>query len=188
MSNSSNSAPLKPAVFLDRDGTLNQDKGYTYLWNDWAWLPGALEALELLRGRGYTLVVVTNQAGVARGLYTTCAVEDLHGQVQKDLEKRGLRIDAFYYCPHHPDFTGPCSCRKPNPGMIEAAAKELGLDLSRSHMVGDKLSDIMAGLNAQVDTILVLTGYGRTVNPIPKGVRVCEDILAAAKLIVQNDK
>jgi D-glycero-D-manno-heptose 1,7-bisphosphate phosphatase len=176
---------LKAAVFLDRDGTLNVDKGYLYLWEDWEWLPGAMEALRLLSVAGYSLVVVTNQSGVARRLYTEKDVMSLHAKVNEDLEKSGLKIEAFYYCPHHPDLTGPCNCRKPSPEMILAAAKDLGLDLSRSFLVGDKLSDILAAKAAKVNPILVRTGYGSGIAKLPDGVRVTKDILEAAQLITR---
>ena len=176
-------AGLYPAVFLDRDGTLNRDKGYVHLWADWEWLPGAKEALALLKRAGYKLVVVTNQAGVAKGLYNEEAVRELHAQVNLDL--RGLApLEAFYHCPHHPDFSGPCPCRKPAPGLLRRAADELGLDLARSFMVGDKLSDAAAGRAAGCCSILVRTGHGRTEEPAsPPDLIVTDDLSAAALLI-----
>jgi len=168
---------LIPAVFLDRDGTLNRDKGYVHLWADWEWLPGAKEALALLTG--YKLVVVTNQAGVAKGLYSEEAVRELHARVNQDLP---APLDAFYHCPHHPDFSGPCACRKPAPGLLTRAAAELGLDLARSFMVGDKLSDAAAGRAAGCRSILVRTGHGRDLEA-PPGLATAENLLAAARLI-----
>ncbi|MDR2724936.1 MAG: HAD family hydrolase [Candidatus Adiutrix sp.] len=177
---------LGPAVFLDRDGTLNQDKGYVHLWADWEWLPGAPEALAKLKGAGFRLVVVTNQAGVAKGLYTENAVRELHLLANRDLAGRvPAALDAFYYCPHHPHYTGPCSCRKPAPGLIERAAAEHGLDPARSFMVGDKLSDAAAGLAAGCRSILVLTGHGRAeAAAAPPDLPVAGDLAGAVRLIL----
>ena len=176
-----------PAVFLDRDGTLNREKGYLYRWADWEWLPGAIEALAALKEAGRKLVVITNQAGVARGLYGPADIEALHRRVNEDLAGRGLAIDAFYYCPHHPDFTGPCDCRKPRPGMFLKAARELSLDLSRSAMVGDKLSDVEAGRAAGLGlNILLRTGYGREMEALARpGQVIVDDLKAAVPLILE---
>jgi D-glycero-D-manno-heptose 1,7-bisphosphate phosphatase len=173
----------RPAVFLDRDGTLNLDVGYTWRWSDFVWLPGALDALRLLADRGLFTAIVTNQAGIARGLYRAEDVAALHGMMGRELAGLGLTAPPVYYCPHHPDFTGPCSCRKPAPGMLVRAAREHGLDLSRSFMVGDKRSDLDAGLAAGCTPILVRTGYGAASGPPPSGVLDAPDVLGAARLI-----
>jgi D-glycero-D-manno-heptose 1,7-bisphosphate phosphatase len=175
-----------PAVFLDRDGTLNRDKGYVYIWEDWEWLPGAPEALARLKEAGFKLVVVTNQAGVAKGYYTEDAVRELHVRANLELAGRApAALDAFYYCPHHPAYSGPCSCRKPAPGLLERAAAEHNLDLARSFMVGDKLSDTAAGLAAGCRSFLVLTGYGRSeAAGAPPDLTVAEDLADAARLIL----
>ncbi|MDR3155039.1 MAG: HAD family hydrolase [Deltaproteobacteria bacterium] len=184
-------APLKaapagrPAVFLDRDGTLNLDRGYAWRWEDFEWLPGAVEALRLLQGQGLFVAVVTNQAGVARGLYRAEDVAALHRRVAADLERRGLAPPPFYHCPHHPDFTGPCGCRKPAPGMLLQAAADHGLDLSRSFMVGDKLSDLGAGLAAGCVSILVRTGYGAGIAALPPTALEAPDVLEASRLILK---
>lgn len=175
-------APPRPAVFLDRDGTLNWDRGYTWRWEDFEWMPGALEALALFRDRGIFTAIVTNQAGVSRGLYRDEDVHELHRRVAADLARAGIPSPPFYHCPHHPDFTGPCGCRKPSPGMLLAAAREHCLDLSRSFMVGDKLSDLEAGLAAGCRPVLVRTGYGSATSP-PEGTLEAPDVLAAARLI-----
>ena len=181
-------AGLYPAVFLDRDGTLNRDKGYVHLWADWEWLPGAPEALARLKEAGYKLVVVTNQAGVAKGLYREEAVRELHRLVNQDLAGRGLpALDAFYHCPHHPDYSGPCSCRKPAPGLLRLAAAELGLDPARSFIIGDKLSDTAAGLAAGCRPLLVRTGHGRAeAAGAPPDLTVAEDLAEAARLITER--
>ncbi|MDR2725027.1 MAG: HAD family hydrolase [Candidatus Adiutrix sp.] len=177
-----------PAVFLDRDGTLNRDKGYGHLWADWEWLPGAPEALARLKEAGFKLVVVTNQAGVAKGYYTEDAVRELHRRANLDLAGRvPAALDAFYHCPHHPRYSGPCSCRKPAPGLIERAAAEHSLDLARSFMVGDKLSDTAAGRAAGCRSILVLTGHGRAeAAGAPADLAVTEDLAGAVRLILAD--
>ncbi|MDR2199452.1 MAG: HAD family hydrolase [Deltaproteobacteria bacterium] len=177
----------KTAVFLDRDGTLNMDKGYTYLYENWEWLPGTLKALKLLNKTGANLVVVTNQAGIAKSLYTEKDVLLLHKKIDADLKKEGVVVSGWYYCPHHPDFTGPCECRKPKTGMFKKAAKDLNISLKDSYMVGDKKSDIEAGLNAGMRlVILVRTGYGDLLEVIPPGVRVAENISEATNIILSD--
>ncbi len=149
----------RPAVFLDRDGTLNVDRDYVARWKDWEWIPGARESVKALKAMGFEVIVATNQAGVARGLHTAADVEALHRRVNEDLAAAGTSIDAFYYCPHGPADPA-CDCRKPAPGMLLRAARERGLDLERSFLVGDKVSDIEAGRAAGVRPIFVLTGHG----------------------------
>lgn len=148
-----------PAVFLDRDGTLNVEKEYVFRYEDWEWIPGAVEGLKELGKMGFKLVVVSNQSGVARGYYARADMEELHRRVGEDLKSQGVTIAGFYYCPHGPGEG--CACRKPEPGMILHAAKDLDIDLSRSFMVGDKAIDVEAGRRAGVRTFLVETGYGR---------------------------
>jgi len=149
-----------PAVFLDRDGTINVEKNYLHSMQDWEWIPGAQDAIKLLRDAGYLVVVVSNQAGIARGYYTSEDVVALHLYVQKELLELGAGVDAYYWCPHHPDFGSGCNCRKPAPGMLLQAAQDLNIDLAASWMVGDKAIDVQAGLAAGVSSLLVQTGYG----------------------------
>jgi D-glycero-D-manno-heptose 1,7-bisphosphate phosphatase len=175
------------AVFLDRDGTLNKDLGYTHLYEKWEWLPNALMALKLLKLSGIKLVVVTNQAGIAKSLYKEEDVILLHRKVDEELRLTGTNISGWYFCPHHPQYTGECDCRKPRPGLLLKAAKDLDIDLSASYMVGDKASDIEAGLNANVRlSILVRTGYGETVTQIPKRVLATSDIMGATEIILED--
>lgn len=177
-----------PAVFLDRDGTLNVEKNYLHRIEDWEWIPGAVEAIRRLNAAGYTVVVVTNQAGIARGLYGEAEVAALHDFVYRDLARRGARVDAFYHCPHHPDHGSACDCRKPAPGMILQAAAELGLDLGRSWLVGDKVSDVEAARAAGVRPILVRTGYGASEEAETDSAEVVDDIGGAIETILRYGK
>lgn len=179
----------RPCVFLDRDGTLNVEKNYLHEYSEWEWIPGSVEMLRRLNDAGFLVIVVTNQAGVARGYYDTAAIDRLHSRVDQDLAAAGSRIDAYYYCPHHPLHGGQrdCLCRKPAPGMLRKAAGEWDIDLSRSWMVGDKLSDIRAGLAAGVRCIMVETGYGREeMMHCPPDVLQAPDFAAAAALILEE--
>jgi D-glycero-D-manno-heptose 1,7-bisphosphate phosphatase len=139
----------RPAAFLDRDGVLNVDHGYTHRPDQLEWIPGAPEAVRMLNEAGYYVIVITNQSGVARGYYKEAAVHQFHGHMQDALRTQGAHIDAFYYCPHHPEGTVKelavrCRCRKPSPGMLEQAAREWPIDLDRSFLIGDKDDDMAA--------------------------------------------
>lgn len=139
----------RPAAFLDRDGIINHDTGYVWRKEEYVWMEGSDRAIKRLNDLGYYVFVVTNQAGVARGLYTTDDIERLHDHINERLMRRGAHVDAFYYCPHHPDFGDAeyrqhCECRKPNPGMIRQAMREWPVDLSKSFMIGDKQTDMQA--------------------------------------------
>ena len=153
--------PLKKAVFLDRDGTINEDVGYLSDPGRLTLLPGTAEALSRLKKAGFTLVVVSNQSGIARGYMSEDDLAEVNGALKHQLSRHGVAIGAFYHCPHHPDFTGECDCRKPRTGMAGRAARELGIDLARSYFVGDKASDVMLGKNSGGRSVLVLTGFGR---------------------------
>jgi D-glycero-D-manno-heptose 1,7-bisphosphate phosphatase len=178
------------AVFLDRDGTINAEQGYLYRVEDCRFLPGVKEAVKRLNGAGFLVVVVTNQSGIARGYYSEADLEKLHQYMENEFAASGARIDGWYYCPHHPDFPADsevCDCRKPLPGMLLAAAEELGIDLSSSWMVGDKSADVEAGIAAGCRPILVRTGYGAAETAlIPEGVPAVDDLLTAVDLILNN--
>ena len=151
---------MKPAVFLDRDGTLIDDVDYLTRLDQVALFPWTVDALRLLNRAGFATVVVTNQSAVARGMVTEAFVRETHAQLDASLAAGGARIDAYYYCPHHPEGTVEryrmsCRCRKPGPGMIEMAAADLGLDLSRSWMVGNRPLDVETGNNAGTRAILI---------------------------------
>ncbi|MFX1238557.1 MAG: D-glycero-beta-D-manno-heptose 1,7-bisphosphate 7-phosphatase [Promethearchaeota archaeon] len=151
----------KKAIFLDRDGVINIEVNYLSDPDDFKLIDGTIEALFLLKQKGYLLIVVTNQAGIARGFFTEDRLKEIHDKMRSVLMESGIILDDVYYCPHHPDFTGKCSCRKPNPGMIIRAQKNYDLNLKESFMVGDTLNDIKTGKNAGCKTVLVLTGYGK---------------------------
>jgi len=183
---------MDKAVFLDRDGTINVEREYLHRPEDFRFIPGAPQAIRLLNEAGFRVIVVSNQSGIARGYYDEVAVERLHRFMDGELAARGARIDAYYFCPHHPEhgdgeYGRACDCRKPWPGMLLQAAADLSLDLAASYMVGDKLADVQAGLNAGCRPLLVRTGYGAAEAALlPAGVAVYDDLLAAARAIVKQ--
>ena len=146
-------------VFLDRDGVVNTDIGYLWRREDLAWVPGAPEAIRLFNELGWPVVVVTNQSGVARGYYREEDVHSLHQWMNAELKKMGARIDAFYFCPHHPkgavtEYTRDCTCRKPQPGMILQAMADWQADPETSFLIGDKDSDVAAATAAGIQGYL----------------------------------
>jgi D-glycero-D-manno-heptose 1,7-bisphosphate phosphatase len=157
----------RPAVFLDRDGTLIQDVGYLAAPSQVRIYRGAARALRALREAGYLLFVVTNQSGVARGYFPESAVKKVHRWIQARLKAQGARMDGFYYCPHYPGapvkaYAKICSCRKPRPGMVRQASRDFAVDLKKSYMVGDKLDDLNLASRAKLaGAYLVRTGNGR---------------------------
>jgi D-glycero-D-manno-heptose 1,7-bisphosphate phosphatase len=153
----------QPAVFLDRDGTLNHDTGYVYRIADFRWLPGVVNAIRGLNDSGYYVFVVTNQSGVARGLYDEAAIRDLHDWMTGELRAAGARIDDIRYCPHHPDasvvaYRTVCSCRKPAPGMLRDLMKAWPVVRECSIMIGDRESDAAAGRAAGIASAIVPPG------------------------------
>jgi D-glycero-D-manno-heptose 1,7-bisphosphate phosphatase len=151
-------------VFLDRDGTINVDKGYVHRVEDFEFLPGAVEALKRLRLAGIEIIVVTNQSGIARGLYTEADLAAVNAHMTAELLRHGVTLAGIHYCPHHPDASVPryclaCDCRKPRPGLLLAAMRERGMGPGEAVMIGDKRSDIDAGIAAGLaSTYLVQTG------------------------------
>jgi D-glycero-D-manno-heptose 1,7-bisphosphate phosphatase len=181
---------MKRAVFIDRDGTINEEKEYLYRTDDFAFIPGAAQAIRRFNEAGFLVIVVTNQSGVARGFYTEEDVHLLHRYIATQLEPFGARVDAWFYCPHHPDGRGsyalPCRCRKPLPGMLLEAARRFDIDLESSVMIGDKLVDVQAGAAAGCRSILVRSGYGAgEERRCQGGVEVYDDLLAAAESLAQ---
>jgi len=152
-----------PAVFLDRDGTLNEEVGYLDCLERLKLFPDCARAIRLINESGMKAVVTTNQSGIARGYFTEAVVEMLHHHIQKLLQGKGAQIDRFYYCPHHPTeglglYRTVCACRKPGAGMLQRAAEEMNLDLSRSYLIGDMPTDIEAAARAGVKSVLIQRG------------------------------
>jgi D-glycero-D-manno-heptose 1,7-bisphosphate phosphatase len=182
------------AVFLDRDGTLNEDPGYLGDPEKVKLYPGTGEILSLLKNDlNLKLIVVSNQSGIARGLISQKEVESVNGKINEMLKEYNVEIDAFYFCPSHPDFSSPeeCICRKPEPYMVLKASKDFNIDLTGSYLIGDAVSDIECGMNAGVKTILVRTGYGndsfytlQKLNKIP--TFVADNILEAGRFIQKD--
>ncbi len=156
----------QPAVFLDRDGTINTDIGYLNHPDQVELIPRAGAAIRLLNAAGFKTIVITNQAGIARGLIQEQRVPDIHQKLVNLLKEDGARIDGFYYCPHHPEgviekYRIECQCRKPLPGMVRRAVNDFGIDLSCSFVIGDKSCDVELAHTVGAKAIMVMTGYGR---------------------------
>lgn len=178
----------RPAVFLDRDGTLIREREYLADPAGVELVGGTVEALKRLRDAGYALVVTTNQSGIARGYYTEEDYRAVAARLDSVLAEAGVSMDATYHCPHHPDETGPCRCRKPGTGMHREAVRRLGLDPQRSWFVGDKLSDVIPARGLGGRGILVRTGYGERTEPdLPDEFRVADDLLDASRIILGED-
>jgi len=148
-------------VFLDRDGVINEnlDNDYVKLWDQFRFLPKAKEAIKALTDAGWSIIIISNQAGVGKQLMSLQALEDVNARMIDEIESSGGRIKAVYYCPHTSDSR--CECRKPEPGMILRAAWAFGIELPKSYLIGDKITDIQAGARAGCMTILVKTGKGK---------------------------
>ncbi|MGP1569008.1 MAG: D-glycero-alpha-D-manno-heptose-1,7-bisphosphate 7-phosphatase [Peptoanaerobacter stomatis] len=146
---------MNKAAFFDRDGTINVEKNYLYKVEDFEFIKGIPELIKKYNDEGYVVIVVTNQAGIARGYYTEEDMNILHRYINEQLAKIGAHIDDFYFCPHHPDITGECNCRKPKTGMLEKAIKEWNIDVTKSILYGDKPWDIEAGEKCGIRSIYV---------------------------------
>ena len=163
----------RPAVFLDRDGTLLEEAGYLDRLERLVFFPYSVDAVRLLNRANLTVVVVTNQAGIARGIFKEAFVDEAHKHIAARLAAGGARVDGFYYCPHHPEavieqYRKSCECRKPQPGLLRQAANDLDLALDRSFVVGDRWHDLEAGQRVDARGVLVRTGYGRTEELAPR--------------------
>jgi D-glycero-D-manno-heptose 1,7-bisphosphate phosphatase len=177
----------RPAVFIDRDGTIIRERSYLADPAGVELVPGTIDALKALRAAGWPHVIVTNQSGIARGLYAESDYHRVAARLQEVLEQAGVPPEATYFCPHHPDVTGPCDCRKPATGMYRRAAASHGLDLSRSVYVGDKLTDVLPASTLGGHGILVRTGYGREQEAlVAPEVTVVEDLAAAVRHILDT--
>jgi histidinol-phosphate phosphatase family protein len=179
------------AVFMDRDGTINEEVSFLSRMEQLRLYPQTCEAIRLINAAKMKAVVVTNQSGIARGYFTEDFVRSVHERINELLRAEGAHIDGFYVCPHHPIYGNGiykqhCECRKPKPGMLLQAAAEMNLDLSHSYMIGDMLKDIEAGKKAGARGVLVLSGYGPdTVRPYMPAY-IAEDILEAVQWIMKD--
>jgi D-glycero-D-manno-heptose 1,7-bisphosphate phosphatase len=185
------------AVFVDRDGTLNREVQYLAAVEDLRLLPGAAEGVRRLRAAGFAVVVVTNQSAVARGLLDRATLATIHRELRRRLAAHHARLDGLYVCPHHPQagrlpLRRRCRCRKPAPGLVRRAARELGLDVARSYCVGDGAVDLALAAATGMRAVLVLTGHGRrTANELDGTVpvaHVAANFRAAAKWIIDDSR
>jgi D-glycero-D-manno-heptose 1,7-bisphosphate phosphatase len=179
----------RPAAFLDRDGTVVREADYLADPERVELIPGAASAIRRLAEAGLAVVLVTNQSGIARGLYSEDAYHTVAKRVDELLRSAGAAVDATYYCPHHPDYGGACDCRKPATGLYRRAAREHGLDLPASYYVGDKLTDVLPAVALGGQGILVRTGYGAAAEPsLPSGFWAADDLPGAAALILREQR
>jgi D-glycero-D-manno-heptose 1,7-bisphosphate phosphatase len=182
----------RPAVFLDRDGVINQERDYVHKIDEFHFIDGVFDACQEMSKAGYRLIIITNQAGIARGYYTEDEFHYLTKWMLDEFRQRGIEIDDVYYCPHHPvhgvgKYRRDCDCRKPAPGMILRAAKEHSLDLQRSVLVGDKVSDIEGGRAAGIGCcVLVLTGHPLSAADTGRADNVFADLRDVASAFASN--
>ena len=189
--------PKSRAVFIDRDGTISKEVGYVNHISRYEVFDYSAEAIKLLNESEFLAILTTNQAGVARGYFVESLISEVHAKLQEELGKGGAKLDAIYYCPHHPSVGEPpyrrdCDCRKPKPGMILQAVADFGIDLNQSWMIGDRYSDVVFGNRLATKTAFILSGYGRgewefqraswTIEPDI----IAENLLEAVKLIVKS--
>lgn len=189
---------MRRAVFIDRDGTISEEVGYINHPSRFRVFPYAAAAIKHLNDAGWLAIVVTNQAGVARGYFSEDMIQTVHSGMTKELENGGARLDAVYYCAHHPSVGQPpyrfdCDCRKPKPGLISRAARDFNIDLAGSWMVGDRYSDVELARNAGVKSMFVLSGYGRgewehqRANWTEQPDLVAKDLLEAVRVIAAKE-
>ena len=183
----------RPAIFLDRDGVINQERDYVHKIDEFLFIDGVFDACREMSRAGYRLIIITNQAGIARGYYTEDEFHHLTKWMLDEFRRQGVEIDDVYYCPHHPvhgvgEYRRDCDCRKPAPGMILRAAKEHSLDLRRSILVGDKATDIEAGRAAGIGCcLLVLTGHSLGAADIDRADNVFADLRDVASAFASNE-
>lgn len=188
----------RPALFMDRDGTISEEVGYVNHPSRFRVFPYSADAIKLLNENGWLAIVVTNQAGVARGYFAEDVIMQVHARLRGDLENASAKLDAIYYCAHHPSVGEPpyrldCDCRKPKTGLIERAAADFEIDLGRSWMVGDRYGDLVLARNARLHSAFVLSGYGRGEWEYQRDSWklepevVAENLLEAVKKIIERD-
>jgi D-glycero-D-manno-heptose 1,7-bisphosphate phosphatase len=189
----------KPAVFIDRDGTINEQMGYINHPSRFIILPGVPEAFKILNQAGFLAIIVSNQSGVARGYFPMELLYDIHSTMNESVNRHGGRIDGIYFCPHYPkgsvqEYAFDCDCRKPRTGLIEEARRDFEIDLSRSYMVGDHYTDLELADRAGIKGILVRTGYGTGVieynlpSMTTKPAYIAVDLLDAVKWVVAQEQ
>jgi D-glycero-D-manno-heptose 1,7-bisphosphate phosphatase len=181
------------AVFVDRDGTINVEKGYVYKYEDFDLLPGVIEGLKLLTLYGIKIFIITNQAGIAKGYYTEVEFNNITEIIQNNLENKGIKIERTLYCPHHPEgiipaYTKTCLCRKPGTLLLESIIEENSYKKNEVALIGDKNSDIDAGKKLGLTTYLVLTGYGLEHQENTKATYIKPDLLGAVRHLLNVDK
>jgi D-glycero-D-manno-heptose 1,7-bisphosphate phosphatase len=185
------------AIFIDRDGALNEEVGYITELSQFRLYGFSARAVKLINDAGRLAIVTTNQAGIARGLFSENFLAQLHGRMEAVLRRQGARLDAIYYCPHHPEFGDApyrrdCDCRKPKPGLLERAARDFGLDLPECFMIGDRYRDIETGHVVGARSVMTLTGHGRAEYQARRASwprppeRVAENLLEAVEWILRN--
>ena len=177
------------AVFLDRDGTINTEVDYLNSIKDLRLIKNTAKAIRILNQKQIKVIIVTNQSGISRGLFSIDDLDNIHNELKRRLRRNGAHIDAIYYCPHHPDEE--CSCRKPKNGMFEKAAKDFDLKLNKCYVVGDKLTDIKSARNISAKGILVRTGYGKSEQNKLKEAdvmpnHIADNLYEAVKWIIKN--
>ncbi|HET9479226.1 MAG TPA: HAD family hydrolase [Pyrinomonadaceae bacterium] len=188
----------RPALFMDRDGTISEEVGYVNHLSRFRLFPYTAEAIRLLNEHGWLAIVVTNQAGVARGYFSEDVIVQIHEQLRRSLQNASAKLDAIYYCAHHPSVGEPpyrldCDCRKPKTGLITRATTDFEIDLERSWMVGDRYGDVELARNAGLHSAFVLSGYGRGEWEYQRSAWklepeiVAENLLEAAKIIIERD-
>ena len=186
------------AIFIDRDGTLNEDVGYISDPKEFRLFDFAPEAVRLINNSGFLVIVLTNQSGIARGFLTEEILGRLHGKMESELAHRGARIDRIYFCPHHPEIGEPpykvdCDCRKPKSGLILQAATEMDVNLKKSYVVGDRYRDMEMGQAVGATGVLVLTGFGREealtppANRLQQPEHVAENLVEAVRWILNRE-
>ena len=186
---------MRRAIFLDRDGTLVEEAGYLDRLERLVFFPYSIDAVRLLNRAGFAVIVLTNQAGIARGIVRESFVAEAHRHISRRLGAGGARVDAYYYCPHHPDaviepLRQDCECRKPQPGMFRRAAAEHDIDLARSFAIGDRWHDLQAGAAVGAPGVLVRTGYGCTEEAAPKAgvtpAAVVDNLIAGVAWVLRQ--
>ena len=187
----------RPAVFIDRDGTINEQMGYVNHISRFVLLPGSAEGIRLLNRHQYLAIIVSNQSGVARGYFPMELIERIHGHMQDLLAKKGANIDGIFFCPHYPrgvvpEYSMECDCRKPRTGLVQKACEEFDIDMKNSYVIGDRFSDIELAERSNLQGIMVKTGYGlgdiEYVLPRKpfKPLHIAQDLLHAVRWIIEQ--